>query len=443
MFGDICAILTVLAILAAVMHALFIYQRAQQPHPEIIRKLVHAVMGCVTLSFPFIFQSPISVVVLATIAGAGLTYVKQARHLQNGVGGVLCAVKRQSYGEISFVAAIAVLFLLAHGQPLLYAIPVLILTLADSLSALVGVFAGKLRFTTSDGTKSAEGSFAFFVTTLAATAAPLFLFTSLAPANVILIGLLLGGLVMMFEAIAWRGLDNFLIPISAFALLSIYMTMDLNALVIRFIVASVLLTFALIWRTRTTLHDGAAIGAALACYASTAIGGVEWLLAPLTVFSLYKLLLPERYHAMPRTHSVRAVVSVASIGLLWLLLSRVTGNAALFFPYTLSFALNFAIIGSAHLQILRRTPLVLKNLLRLAHTSFMSWILFFLPYLAVSSFGAEHLRQAVVALPIIMLATLAFYFLRPERRQKLVGNSRWARQVGVVACVSPLALCYL
>lgn len=444
MFGDICAVLVVLTILCAVMHGLYLYQRAKQPHPEIIRKLVHAVMGLVTLSFPFVFQSPLSVVLLAMIAGAGLSYVKNSRKLQDGVGGVLCAVKRKSYGEVSFVAAIAVLFLLAHHQPLFYVIPVLILTLADSLSALVGVFMGKLRFTTSDGTKSAEGSFAFFATTLLATAVPLFMFTSLAPANIILIGLLLGGLVMMFEAIAWRGLDNFLIPISAFGLLSIYVTLDLNALIARFIVAAALLTFALFWRKCTTLHDGAVIGAALACYASTAVGGVEWLVAPMTVFSLYKLALPERYHSMARVHSVRAVVSVASIGLLWLLLSRLTNNAELFFPYTLSFALNFAIIGTVHLQKLTSTSLLLKNVWRLAQTAAMSWILFFLPYLTISGFGVERARQTLIALPIILLATLVFYCLRPDnQRQKLTGNLRWARQVGVVACVSPLALCYL
>ncbi|MBY0548036.1 MAG: hypothetical protein K2W95_12145 [Candidatus Obscuribacterales bacterium] len=444
MFGDICAVIAVLLILGAVMYGLYLYQRARQPHPEIIRKLVHAVMGLVTLSFPFVFQSSVSVVLLALIAGAGLSFVKHSHKLQDGVGGVLCAVKRKSYGEVSFVAAIAVLFLLAQHQPLFYVIPVLILTLADSLSALVGVFMGRRRFTTSDGTKSAEGSFVFFVTTLLATAVPLFIFSSFAPAKIILIGLLLGGLVMMFEAISWRGLDNFLIPISAFGLLSIYVTMDLNALIARFIVAAVLLMFALVWRKRTTLHDGAVIGAALACYASTAVGGVEWLLAPMTVFSLYKLALPERYHSMARVHSVRAVVSVASIGLLWLLLSRLTNNAELFFPYTLSFALHFAIIGTVHLQKLIRSSFLLNNFLRLAQTAAMSWIVFFLPYLAVSGFCAERARQALIALPIILLATLVFYCLRPgDQRQKLAGNSRWARQVGVVACVSPLALCYL
>jgi phytol kinase len=226
MFGDICAIIIVLVVLALLMQGLSIWQRKFSPHPEIVRKLVHSVMGAVTLSFPWIFQSPVSVALLGLIAGTGLTLLKRSQKLQATLGSVLCAVKRQSCGEVAFVAAIVLLFFLTHNNPLLYCIPVLILTLSDSCSALVGVFMGKHRFTTSDGTKSVEGSFAFLISTLVATAIPLFLFSSLAPANIVVIGLLLGGLVMMFEAVAWRGLDNFLIPVSSFILLSIYLDMN-------------------------------------------------------------------------------------------------------------------------------------------------------------------------------------------------------------------------
>lgn len=442
MFGDFSAIIFVLVVLALLMQGLFLYQRAKSPHPEVVRKIVHAVMGGVTLWFPYIFQSALSVFMLALVAGGGLTYIKQSRKLRGGVADVLCAVKRQSYGEVSFVAAIAVLFALAQHQPLLYAIPVLILTLADSISALVGIFAGKRRFTTSEGTKSAEGSFAFFVTTFFATAIPLLMFSTIAAPNIILISLLLGGLVMMFEAISWRGLDNFLIPISAFVLLSIYMTLDFQALLSRFLVASVLLSFALYWRSRTALHDGAAIGAALACYASTAIGGVEWLLAPLTVFSLHKFALPQRYHAARRTHSVRAVISVASIGLLWLLASKITGNSDLFFPYTVSFALNFAMIATAHLQKLNYKS-YRGGLLLMLTMSVLTWAIFFLPYVGLAGINAEHLRHAALALPLVLLSGVLFYGVRIGRRQCLSSGSRWARQIGVVACVSPLAMCCL
>ncbi len=441
MFGDICAIFVVLVVLAALLQGLHAYQRIRSPHPEIMRKLVHGVMGGVTLSFPWLFQSAVSVIILGVIAAAGLTYIKKSQKLRSGVGSVLCAVKRQSYGEVSFTAAIAVLFLLAGHNPLLYSIPVLILTLADSSSALVGIFLGKHKFTTSDGTKTAEGSLAFFIATVLSTTIPLLLYSSLPAANILLIGLLLGGLVMMFEAIAWRGLDNFLIPISAYILLSMYMNLSADGLLTRLFAAGMLLGFAFIWRKRTTLHDGAAIGAALSCYVSAAAGGIEWLLAPLMVFSLYKFALPARYRRMPRVHSVRAVVSVASTGLLWLLAAKLTDNQSLFFPYTLSFASNFVMISSAHLQLLRHHS-VARDIVLLVVSSVLTWLMFFLPYLAIMGCSAMHLQEVMVALPLIGLSALSFYCYSPRDRAELSGTRRWARQFGIAACISPLALCF-
>jgi phytol kinase len=439
MFGDICAIIIVLVVLALLMQGLSIWQRKFSPHPEIVRKLVHSVMGAVTLSFPWIFQSPVSVALLGLIAGTGLTLLKRSQKLQATLGSVLCAVKRQSCGEVAFVAAIVLLFFLTHNNPLLYCIPVLILTLSDSCSALVGVFMGKHRFTTSDGTKSVEGSFAFLISTLVATAIPLFLFSSLAPANIVVIGLLLGGLVMMFEAVAWRGLDNFLIPVSSFILLSIYLDMSLPSLVARVIVAAMLLSFAVVWRSRTTLHDGATIGATLACYASVAVGGPVWLLAPLTVLTLYKVALPERYHSMPRVHSVRSVVSVVAPGLVWLLLAKLTGNPSFFFPYTLSFAAHFAMITSAHLHLIRRLT-VGRRLVAIAGNVLFTWLLFFLPYLAMSGWNAQHLGETVFSLLLISLSTVLFHLWRPGVREELSGTARWARQFGIACCISPLSL---
>lgn len=442
MFGDIAAIVLVLAVLGALLQVLRCYQRAKSPHPEIVRKLVHGIMGGVTLSFPWLFQSPLSVAALGIIAAAGLTILKKHKQLQAGIGSVLCAVKRESYGEVSFCAAIAVLFALTAQNPLLYCIPVLILSLADSSSALIGIFLGKHRFTTSDGSKTIEGSLAFFVATFLATAIPLLLFSPLAPVNIVLIAMLLGGLVMMFEAIAWRGLDNFLIPVSAYILLSQYMALPTQSLTARLIAATMLLAFAFLWRKRTTLHDGASIGAALACYASVAVGGINWLLAPLTVFALYKFALPTRYHRMPRVHSVRAVVSVVSTGLLWLLAAKLTHNQSLFFPYTLSFASNFVMISSAHLQLLRQhgVPSITSVLVL---SSLFAWLLFFLPYLAVTGWSEVHLQECFVALPLISLSAITFYCYRPRNRGELSGNRRWARQFSIAACVSPLALCCL
>jgi phytol kinase len=70
--------------------------------------------------------------------------------------------ERRSLGEVYFPAAVAVLFCLSHQTPLLFCIPILMLTLADAVAALIGVRYGRLRYQTLEGQKSAEGSITFF-----------------------------------------------------------------------------------------------------------------------------------------------------------------------------------------------------------------------------------------------------------------------------------------
>ena len=51
-------------------------------------------------------------------------------------------------GEFYFPVAVAVVFVLARGDTLLYLIPVLTLTVADSVGALIGVRYGFARYQT-------------------------------------------------------------------------------------------------------------------------------------------------------------------------------------------------------------------------------------------------------------------------------------------------------
>lgn len=437
MFGDVCAIFVILTVLAALLVLLRACQQRFSPHPELIRKALHGMMGAITLTFPLLFQSSISVFILGAIAASGLTFLKKSQDAHGGLGSVLCSVKRKSYGEVAFAVAIALLFMLSRDNYLFYSIPILILTLADSCSAIIGIFFGKHPFTTSDGTKTAEGSFAFFITTFFATIIPLLLFSGLAPLNALLISFLLGSLVMMFEAIAWRGLDNFLIPISAYFLLHWYAELPVASLVVRCVAALIFLAFGFAWRRRTTLHDAAVIGASLACYTAMVVGGVMWVLAPMTVFMLYKFVLPVRYHSMPRVHSLRSVVAVVATGLMWLFAFRCTGNHDYFFSYTLSFAANFVMISCAHLKKLRKNNGA-KHPALLAGWSFFSWLVFFLPYLAMTGWGTEHLLQCALALPITASAAFMFYH---QRCGRLSGNLRWATQFSIASLLSPLSLC--
>ena len=82
-----------------------------------------------------------------------------------------------------------------------------------------------------DGDKTLEGSLAFLVTAFFCIQAPLLLFSPLQSVETLLIALLLSLLLMMVEAVAWRGLDNFFIPIFGFLLLDGAMGMSIGELV--------------------------------------------------------------------------------------------------------------------------------------------------------------------------------------------------------------------
>src|SRR5216684_2396312 len=96
----------VLAVLGGLLGGLCLYQRFAAPHPELVRKLLHMVMGLVTLSFPWLFDAAWPVLLLAGLSIAGL--LTPFRNLGSVIGGVA----RFSLGEVYFPLAVAVLFLL-------------------------------------------------------------------------------------------------------------------------------------------------------------------------------------------------------------------------------------------------------------------------------------------------------------------------------------------
>src|SRR5690606_12287860 len=117
--------------------------------------------------------------------------VKWLAALRATLGRVTGSVLRSTLGEICFPLAAGILFVLARGDRLLYSIPLLILTFADASAALIGVFYGVRRYTTSEGSKTLEGSLAFFQAAFLSTLVPILLFTTLGRAETLLIALLM------------------------------------------------------------------------------------------------------------------------------------------------------------------------------------------------------------------------------------------------------------
>ncbi len=116
------AIVLAPAIFMALMVALKVYAHCCSPHPELVRKLLHIGMGLVALSFPWVFDAAWPVVLLAGIAGLWLLAVRRCEPLRHHLGSVLGGVARESWGEIYFALAVALLFVLAQGDALLFCV---------------------------------------------------------------------------------------------------------------------------------------------------------------------------------------------------------------------------------------------------------------------------------------------------------------------------------
>jgi phytol kinase len=344
----IVAVLTLLGLLIGGLK--FVTHRIS---PELSRKAVHIGMGFICLSFPWTFREAWPVMLLAFLSVIGLTAARFAPRLQKEVGGVLGGVGRESLGEFYFPIAVATVFLLAKGDALLYVIPILTLTVADSVGALVGVRYGSARYQTDEGFKSMEGSLAFFVAAFLSTHIPLLLFTQVGRAETLLISLTAGFLVMLFEAIAWRGRDNLIIPIGMFFLLQLFIPLDVPALLGRLLVITSLVILVGILRRRTTLSDSGVIAAALSGYAVWAFGGWFWLFPPLLLFLIYIGLPSFNTEARP-VQNLYVVTRVMAGGFLWLFLARVLDRSDFLVPYFLCMAAHAGNTTTARLRNVRK-----------------------------------------------------------------------------------------
>lgn len=443
----------VLATLGGVVVTLYQWQQRASPHPELVRKLLHIPMGLMTLSFPWLFDTVLPVLIVGSLAIAILLALRYYAPLANRFGQVLGGVKRRSWGEIYFPISVMLLFTLASQQPLLFCIPILILTIADAVAALIGTYYGHYRYTATEGQKSAEGSIGFFTATFLSVHIPLLLFSATGRAESLLIGLILGLLVMLLEAIAWQGLDNLLIPLGSFLLLTTHLEMDLAALWARLAVLLGLSLLVWSWHDRTTLNDSALLGAILVGYFCWALGGWPWLMAPLTLLISYPFLIyrvfplqasrrtseQQRMEWLPaeldpvqppwnpphwqRVHNVHAVLSVAAAGLWWLFLYRLTNAPSLIYPYTLAFAANLAIIGIAGLPSDRYWSYA--RLRWVAFYPLLSWLLLYTPVVVMNAFSRPAVISAVVGLASIGAVAIAYYVTQPRLRHRGSSTSQW------------------
>jgi len=342
---DGLAMAAVLACALAMLFLLRLYRKWRGAEGEWVRKLAHIGTGLIAICLPWIFSNRIPVFI---ICGASITLLLAMRYvpfIRGRLSGVIDDVGRESWGEIYFPASVTLLYQLAHGSKLLYSVPLVVLTLADTVAALTGTEYGKHEYSATGAKKSIEGSIAFFCAAFFSINVALVVLSDVGRIETLLISLDIAIIVMLLEAIAWRGLDNIFIPLGVFILLRLYLAMPLEQLWNRLRVAVILVLLVTAYGRKTTLQGSALLASALVLYVSWALGGWQWLIPPATLLLAYTLFFPGKITPADRTHNVFAVLSIASAGLVWLFLFRVWQQPGLLFPYTLAFAIHLALVA--------------------------------------------------------------------------------------------------
>ena len=187
---------------------------------ELKRKSFHVGVGLTALSFPLVLNEPWKIVIGMSLALAWMSAVRVLPCLQRYFGSVLHDCERQSTGEVYFALSLAALMLVTSNDPLLYVIPVLILSLADAAAAVFGRIIPSKALTGFLRGKSVAGCGAFFIVAALICLAILTLYTELAAWQIAVCTLLVATATCLAEAISRRGLDNLTVPLVAWAVLS-------------------------------------------------------------------------------------------------------------------------------------------------------------------------------------------------------------------------------
>lgn len=303
---------------AASVLALFIaaerWKRRVSPPVEWTRKLVHVGSALLAAGFPWLFASAITVLCLAAGFAAVITITRK-----RGLLGSVHCVERRSEGGLHFLVAVCVLFAVGRDRPVFYLISLLVLMLADTSAALIGMAYGRRQYRVEADHRSLEGSLAFLGVAFLSVFLPLLLWTSLDFRVVLLVALQLAVLVTSVEAVSTRGIDNLLAPLATFYLLERMTRLSAGWIAGLLCGELVMLAaLALVSLHSNLLTVSGVIAAHLFFFAVWTLGGAAWLVAPGLAFAAFVAVrlgarLRDR-DLMPERHQVLAVLYVGLAG---------------------------------------------------------------------------------------------------------------------------------
>jgi phytol kinase len=314
---------------------------------ELSRKLIHISLGLYCLTFPFVFSHTWEVAVTCALAVAMFMLARGT--MRESLGAGLHGVKRTSYGELLFAVSVALLFWLKDGHhiaqvhdrvqtgPVLYIVPLLILTLCDAASALVGSRYGKRIFRIEEGSKSIEGVVVFAVTAWLVSLIAFLLLTDLGRGEVILLAFITAAFGALLEAASWRGLDNLFIPLGLYFLLANLMHFGVPGLAMRAGIFFLAL-LAIIWLTPRARADrhAVAIGFTL-FFCITIFSGFESILTPALAVAFYFACVQWLKVERPPHDNLNLLLVVLAVALAFFLVSHL-GKIDTIFAFNVGFA---------------------------------------------------------------------------------------------------------
>lgn len=312
--------------------------------PELSRKSVHFLCGLTALTLPYLLHSHWTVLIM-TVGFVGFIFITKRRGSLKSVH----LAQRGTYGSIYFPVPVYILFLLSYNQPILYFVAILVMTISDSLAALIGEAYGHINYEVEESTKSLEGSVIFFLATFLCVHLSLLFMTTVDKLNTVLIAIVIATLVTGFEAISFKGSDNLFIPLGTYALLNSMISQPtpeiLQDLLMLLIMIGV--TVPLVFQTHL-LKPSALIGSVLVNYAAWVLGDFFWLLpmllAQVMLVFIVREFLPKDAGQIP-AQQVKGFLYNVLIPTILIFTSTILKDRETFYvPYVASIVVQVAVI---------------------------------------------------------------------------------------------------
>ena len=428
-------IISIIIIVLIVISALFIINlidRKKHLKAETKRKAFHMSMGVTMLLLPYMFENVISVLVLGILAIIGMFLLKYTK-LKGNLGNALYDIKRKSLGEFYFIISIFLIFWLSGQNKILYSVPILILTFADSTAALIGKsYAKKNLAEMNEDAKSIEGSFMFFITAFMIVLVPLLLYTEVGREEVLLISAIVGFNVALIEMISHSGDDNILIPMTTYTFLVNLMSQDVESLRINIIIIAVIFVIVTIANRVKVWSKIALVETVVVGYLTAIFYGVYALFAPAMMF-LTVMNLPKKSEKEKKNkYDARIIETNVIIGITICILASLTGmKEELFMLYTLVYSMHLVVNSCVRFKYYFNKTESTALLLAYMKGTFLIFIpSIFIQYLIFGSVIEEGML--LIMLGVLLASGLAIIVQRQNQKEEVISVENGYIQMMIV-----------